>query len=409
MQGMVQCIVALSGFLLVRVLDKREFAAYTIATSLQTVLNVLTDSGIGTGLNAVGGRVWRDRGALSRLVSTALEIRFKLALFAVPVGVGFSLLLFRQNEVPWLKALSLTLVIVLTLWGLFNTSVYTAPLRLHGQYLAVQKLELITALVRLTLLGALALTFINALAAVMVATVGATLQAILVRKKAAEVLDFGAPRDLAQRRDLVGLIRKQFFSTLFFAFQGQITIWLISLFGNVERVAEVGALGRLAVVFTLIGTVMSAIIVPTFARCDKLPRLLRLFWMTFAGYSVFAVVIMIASAEFPRQILWILGAKYTSLQPDLPWLVANSVLAGLSWVPYCLVSARGWIWHAWMLPLLIVLFQAALIPFLDLSTVKGVLIFGLGSAFATLLVQGYMAVRGLWKSWKAGAVAPVAV
>ena len=115
MQGVVQLTMALSGFLLVRVLDKREFAAYTIATSLQAILSMLTDSGIGTGLNAVGGRVWRDRGALSRLVSTVLEIRFKLAWVAVPVGVGFSLYLFRQNEVPWLKALSLTAVIIMTL------------------------------------------------------------------------------------------------------------------------------------------------------------------------------------------------------------------------------------------------------------------------------------------------------
>ena len=146
MQGVVQFSVALSGFLLVRVLDKREFAAYTIATSLQTILNVLTDSGIGAGLNAVGGRVWRDRGALSRLVATAMELRQKLALFAVPMGVVFSLFLLRQNEVPWFKASSLTGVILLTLWGVFNTSVYCVPLRLHGKYLAVQKLELMAAL-----------------------------------------------------------------------------------------------------------------------------------------------------------------------------------------------------------------------------------------------------------------------
>src|SRR5262245_29832504 len=70
----IQFVTASSGFLLVRVLNKAEFAAFTLAASLLTTLNVLTDSGIGTGLNAVGGRVWRQREQLSRLIATALVI-----------------------------------------------------------------------------------------------------------------------------------------------------------------------------------------------------------------------------------------------------------------------------------------------------------------------------------------------
>src|SRR5690242_4420814 len=51
LQAAIQALAALSGLLLVRVLEKPQFAAYTIATSLLTTLNVLTDCGIGTGLN----------------------------------------------------------------------------------------------------------------------------------------------------------------------------------------------------------------------------------------------------------------------------------------------------------------------------------------------------------------------
>src|SRR5262249_11848672 len=87
----IQFLAASSGFLLVQVLDKTEFAAYTLAASLFTLLNVLTDSGIGTGLNAVGGRIWHDRDALSRLISTALSLRRTLAWYAIPIGIIFSL------------------------------------------------------------------------------------------------------------------------------------------------------------------------------------------------------------------------------------------------------------------------------------------------------------------------------
>ncbi len=405
MQGVVQLTMALSGFLLVRVLDKREFAAYTIATSLQAILSMLTDSGIGTGLNAVGGRVWRDRGALSRLVSTVLEIRFKLAWVAVPVGVGFSLYLFRQNEVPWLKALSLTAVIIMTLWGLFNTSVYATPLRLHGKYLAVQKLELVAALIRLTLLCGLALIFINALAAVLVATIGATLQAVLVRRRAAEILDFDAPRDAGQGKELMVFIRKQFLTVFFFAFQGQITIWLISIFGNVEKVAELGALGRLSVLFAVIASVLNGVVVPTYARCETLARLVRLFLVSLAAYTVFAGSLFACSVLFPREILWVLGAKYAGLTRELPWMVAGSILGGFTGIVWSLATARGWIWHAWMAPILTIALQIILLNYLNLGEVKGVLIFGWFCSIPMLLLVTYMVVRGIIKSRLTGTLA----
>lgn len=52
LQTLVQGVLALSGFLIVRILNKPEYAAYTIAASLQTLLNALTDCGIGWGLTA---------------------------------------------------------------------------------------------------------------------------------------------------------------------------------------------------------------------------------------------------------------------------------------------------------------------------------------------------------------------
>src|ERR1051326_2078578 len=83
-QVAIQGVTCLCGFLLLRVLNKQEFAAYVIATSLLSMLNVLTDCGLGTGLISIGGRIWRDRNALSRLVATTLSFRARLAIGAIP-------------------------------------------------------------------------------------------------------------------------------------------------------------------------------------------------------------------------------------------------------------------------------------------------------------------------------------
>src|SRR4051794_10468803 len=82
-QGVVQIIGFLSGILLVRHLDQREYAYFTIANTMQGTLNVLADIGISIGLVSIGGRVWQDRHRFGQLVNTALGLRRKLGLVSV--------------------------------------------------------------------------------------------------------------------------------------------------------------------------------------------------------------------------------------------------------------------------------------------------------------------------------------
>ena len=67
-QVIVQIIGFLSGILLIRVLDQREYAFFTIANTMQGILNLLADIGISIGLVSIGGRVWQDRTRFSELI-----------------------------------------------------------------------------------------------------------------------------------------------------------------------------------------------------------------------------------------------------------------------------------------------------------------------------------------------------
>ena len=77
-QAVVQVIGFLSGILLIRHLDQREYAYFTIANTMQGTLNILADIGISIGLVSIGGRVWQDRYRFGQLVNTALGLRRKL-------------------------------------------------------------------------------------------------------------------------------------------------------------------------------------------------------------------------------------------------------------------------------------------------------------------------------------------
>src|SRR5438034_261214 len=84
-QGVVQIIGFLSGILLIRHLDQREYAYFTIANTMQGTLNVLADIGISVGLISIGGRVWQDRNRFGQLIKTASNLRRKLGAIAAVV------------------------------------------------------------------------------------------------------------------------------------------------------------------------------------------------------------------------------------------------------------------------------------------------------------------------------------
>ena len=409
LQTLVQAIMAISGFLIVRVLSKSEYAAYTIAASLQTLLNSLTDCGVGTGLNAIGGRIWNHPARLNGLIHASLRLRTYLATIAVPITAISAILLLRRNHVGWSTTVALSGCVLATIFGTFLTTVYSTSLRLRSLYTTVQRFELLGASLRLALIAALAATFLNAVMAMLITALTITIQGILLRRRAHEILGSKVDEESSDQRSLTGLIKKQALATIFFAYQGQIAIWIISIFGSKEKIADVGALTRLAVIFAILSSILGGLAAPTFARCETWQRLARLFVATLATYLFAAAILIVVSFIFPRQVLWILGGKYMGLTAEVPFLVISAVLGGLISVIHTLAWSRGWLWQMWTIPFLTLIVQIASLRFVQLDSVTGVLEFNIISSIPWLAVMSYMAVRGFWTSWRAGYLAPVAI
>jgi hypothetical protein len=407
LQTLVQAVLALSGFLIVRTLEKPDYAAYTIAASLLTLLNALTDCGIGWGLNAVGGPIHGDASRLRGLISIALRLRGYLAIIAVPMTVISAFYLLRKNGVSWPNTVALTAIVIGTIWGTFLTTIYGVSLRLRALYTIAQKFDLLGACLRLILVASVAFFFLNAVYAVLITAITITIQGILLRKKAEQVLGVEPKPEESDRRALVGMMKKQALATLFFAYQGQIAIWIISIFGSTEKVAEVGALTRLAVLFSIIGGVVTGLAAPTLARCNSLKQLAQLFSVELGIYTVFAASLFIMSLVFPGALLSILGGKYESLTKEVPLIVGAAVIGGLVTVIHSLALSRGWIWQTWVIPITTLATQLVAAALLHLNTVAGVLWFGIFSAVPTLLITTYMVIRGLWTSHRLGYLAPL--
>ena len=75
-------------------------------------------------------------------------------------------------------------------------------------------------------------------------------------------------------------------------------------------------------------------------------------------------------------------------------MVAGSVAGALTGTFWALNSSKAWITGSWLYIPLTLATQAALIPFTDFSSVRGVLIFNLISVAPNLLLNFFLSYRG---------------
>jgi O-antigen/teichoic acid export membrane protein len=394
-QGMVQLVGFASGILLVRWLDQRQYAYFTIANAMQGTINVLADMGISIGLVSIGGRVWQDRNRFGQLITTANNFRRRLGILAiVVVGPVLYWLLTRNGASPPYAALLIG-VIVLGLFAQFSLGVLAVVPRLRSDVSQIQKIDLTGAIVRLIVLVGCAFVFLNAGVAVLVSTMAFLLQYWLLRRYAAQVIDLSAPENADDRVAMIGFIKNQAANAVFYCLQGQITVFLISFFGSrANSVAEVGALGRLAMIFAVLGQLLTNILVPAFARCQNAARLRLQYFGIVGGVAAFCAAVLAAAAFFPHQILFILGDKYSHLERELVLMIGGTVLNALTGALWFLNASKAWVNGAWLYIPLTLATQIALIPYTDFSSVRQVLIFNLISAVPNLLLNMVLSYRG---------------
>ena len=224
------------------------------------------------------------------------------------------------------------------------------------------------------------------------------LQYWMLRNYAARVIDLNAPENAEDRAAMIGFVKNQAPNAIFFCLQGQITIFLISFFGTrATAVAEVGALGRLALIFTVLGQLLMNLFVPAFARCQSAPKLRLLYFTIVGGVAACCVVVIAAAAFFPNQFLFVLGNKYSHLQRELLLMVAGTVMLMLAGTLWVLNASKAWIKGSWLYIPLTIATQIALIPYTDFSNVSQVLIFNLISTVPYLLQNMGLSYLGFRK------------
>jgi len=402
-QSAVQVIGFVSGILLIRRLDQREYAYFTIANTMQGTLNLLADIGISIGLVSIGGRVWHDRHRFGQLVNTALGLRRKLGFFAVIVVVPILYYLLVKNGAPTNYTALMIVAVLVGLGVQLSNGVLSVVPRLQSAVGKIQTIDLTGAVARLLAIVALMYLFLNGAVAIAIGSATLLLQYWMLRRYVAGVIDLNAPENEEDRAAMVGFIRSQAANAIFFCLQGQITVFLISIFGRqVSSIAEVGALGRLAMIFAVLSNLLANVLAPAFARCQEKTTLRWRYAAIVSAVAGFSLAIIAAAIFFPQQFLFVLGNKYAHLDRELLLMVGGAVLTAMASTLWSLNAAKAWISGSWLYIPLTLATQLALIPFTDFSSVRGVLTFNLISAIPSLLLNLVLSYRG-FRRWSPAA------
>jgi O-antigen/teichoic acid export membrane protein len=394
-QATVQLLAFTSGILLVRWLPQREYAYFTIANAMQATLNLLADLGISVGLISIGGRVWHDRHRFGELINTGLAVRRKLAAVAAIVVSTILYAMLARNGAPFPYALLLIGIVLVGFILQFSIDVFVVVPRLRSDIGKIQTIDITCTTMRLLLIVGLVYLFATAGLAVGIATATFVLQYVLLRSYAAKVVDLSAGENAEDRQEILRLIKALAASALFYCFQGQITVFLISFFGRqAASVAEVGALGRLAMIFTVVMNMLANVFVPAFARCQDKGRLRALYLLIAGGVALFGAGVLAAAAFFPEQFLFVLGNRYTHLHRELLLMLGAAVVSAFAGTLWMLNASKAWITGSWLYIPLTLATQLALIRFTDFSRVDSVLLFNLISLLPSLFVNLALSFRG---------------
>ena len=349
-QAAVQALAFASGILVIRLLPVHEYALYTIANTVLGILTMLADMGVSSGVMSQGGKVWRDRSALGAVLATGMDLRRKFSFYGLLVAVPVLLYLFHKHDASLLASSLLVLSLLPAFAATLSGRLFEIPAKLHQEIVPLQKIQVSSNLLRLVLNAVALFVFPYAAAAMAISGAAQLAANFRLRKLSQERADTNVQPDPNVRAEILKIVRRSVPTGIYLAILSNSYLWLVSIFGTTTAVAEIGALGRLAMVLSAFQVVFSTVIAPRFARFPNHPARLALRYFSIeAALTLLALAIVGAVWLFPNQILFVLGGKYSGLETEVVLMAMVAAIGLVRNGIHSLNAARGYIGNPWII------------------------------------------------------------
>ncbi|MGJ5627856.1 lipopolysaccharide biosynthesis protein [Nostoc sp. CALU 1950] len=398
-QGSVQAINLVTGFFLLRWMSVEDFAQYSVAFGFQSTVGILVDVGFtGSIITLVGDR-GADKAVVGSYICSARYFRNRMLALLIPLSaVGFFLLTARQH---WSLLTSVLLFISIVISIFFNgeRGFYLGPLLIHQKLNQVYSTQIVSSVVRL------GISYLFNLMSLLSAWVNAWVSAFSIflncwsyRRDSKGIYIEPVKADPKVTRQMVKYISPLIPGIIFYAFQGQITIFLISIFGQTQNIAEIAALGRLGQLFAILTTFNSVVISPYIARVAK-QKIAKRYFQVMGIAIIISAFICLFGFMFPKAILWILGSKYQRLGFEASLIIVASCINYINSVVWTINKSRQWIylWHTSLMVSLTILVQVFCMINMKLDSTINMIIFSIITSVVSLLVSLIGSGYGFYK------------
>jgi len=372
-QIIVQAVGFLSGILVIRLLPVEQYAYYTIANTMLGTMTVLSDGGISSGVMAQGGKVWQDKEKLGAVLHTGLHLRKRFAWGALVVSIPILCYLLWKQGADWGTCVLITASLIPAFFAALSDNILQIVPKLHQSITPLQKNQVSVGIGRLLLSGLTLFAFPWAFVAILASGIPRIWGNRKLKKIAEPYIDHTQKVNKEVQGEIIRMVKRIMPGAIYFALSGQITIWLLSIFGTTSSVAQIGALGRLGTILSVLNIIASTVFVPKFSKITSPKLKLSFFYSTFFINILFCCIILLLVIGLGDFILLLLGKEYYNLNIELTLFFISSIIGYLYGYIFLLYTSAGWVLN----PLITIVSNilALIVAFFlfDVSSIRGVL------------------------------------
>jgi len=407
-QGAIQVINALAGFFLVHRLSIESYAQFGLATGFQGVFSVLMDLGFASTIIPLVGPHRDDRALVGRYVRSAKHLRDRGFWLLSPVAAVAFLAIMHKHHWSWTVQLILLGSVLISLYSGGTFSYFSAPLFIFSRLREYYVPQVISGAGRLFLyLGFSAIGALNAGTAAGLSALNVTANGIFVRRASKSLLTWPEKDSRETDKELLDYILPASPAIIFSAFQSQISLFLVSLFGGTLYIAEVTALSRIGLLFTALMTFNTIVVEPYVARQPEKGLRRKFAGIAFVAALVCLPVVLIAFFH-PGIFLWLLGAKYDGVRQALGWYVLSASMNFVAGVVWIMNRARKWVfWSGSIIEVVLLLaVQVAFLALIGVRNTNQAVMFNVASSCCYLIAHFYVTLYGFLKGRRATDATP---
>jgi O-antigen/teichoic acid export membrane protein len=386
-QLFVQGIGLISGILVIRLLPTQEYALYTLANTMLGTMTVLADGGISTSVMSQGGKVWENREKLGVAMVTGMNLRRKFAIGSLLISTPILFYLLQHHGASLMMSGLLVLSLVPAFLAALSNSILQVAPKLHQDIAPLQKNHLEANIGRLIMLFIGIFIFPFAYVAIIAAGLPQLWTNMRLKAISQKYADWTQKPDKGLEKETLNFVKRILPGSIYYCLSGQITIWLISIFGSTTSVAQVGALGRLAMMLTVFNVIINTVVVPRFARLNHDRKSLLDFYLRVQGSLILVSLAIVGVVWlFPSEVLWVLGKDYSNLQHELVLSTLGSCLGLIVGASFSLSTSRSWAINPFISVTLNILIIILGIIVIDISSLTGILMLNISVSVAELIL-----------------------